>query len=111
MKKIILLLFCLSNQAFAQNDVSANGTFYQTGGKIFEAIDTNDDFYQLNISFDKTKKEYTLRRINPKLPQISDSVIFTKFDSDIVKNRLEKLFSNTIDSLTLSKLVKELNKI
>ncbi len=109
MKKIFLLFFCFSYLTFAQDDEPANGTFYQTGGKVFEAIGSKDMFYQLNISIDDTTKEFTLRRIEPKLPESPDSVSFTKFDDDILRNRLKILFPG-IDSLALSTLMDELNK-
>ena len=79
------------------------------GGEIFEVIDTNHVFYRVNISFDDTTKEFTLRRKEPEDTRGQDSVSFTKFDYDILGNRLKALFPG-IDSVALRILIDELNE-
>lgn len=107
---LTLLVLFLGNfiLSFAQNNDNSNGTFYQAGGKIFEVIDKSENFYQFNLSFDKTKELYRLKIIIPKPIPLADSIFsFVTLDKSTINMAIKKLIS-TIPDKTAGELADQI---
>jgi hypothetical protein len=115
----LFLFYSLLNCLYAQTDDIKKGTFYETGGKIFEVI-SNDKAYQFKLSYDDTKKEYNIELIKPRdEEQKEKSATFINLDNNSINNAIKELNTvineiaknNIIEQIMTNKAKYETNKI
>lgn len=110
--KVLSIFYCLlvvyflgyNASVYAQSDDAASGTFYQSGGKIFEIIDKTNIFYQFNLSVEKRHDRFILEIKTPKPSEgIDTKFSFVDFDINTLKYGIKKLAPN-IDDLSVGTL-------